>query len=717
MKRFLLLIVFALVAQYTYAQISVADFYLATNDLTANTHGTEQFDQNGERCALIKIETTYKGFAFNVGSLGITKVEEDHVGEVWVYVPHGVRRITIQHAKLGTLRDYYFPVNIASGRTYILKLTTGTIYTHVEQAVTQQFVVFNVTPKEAMVSVNDVPWPVMDGIAEKLLEFGKYQFRVECPNYHPTAGVIEVNDPNNKIAVNVELKPAFGWLRIEGNDVVSQSSIYVDNMNGSSALTDNYMLKSGKHVVHIVHPLYKPFEQNITIADGETLTLKPQLVANFSRVTLKVDADAEIWVNGEKKGVRSWTGDMEAKTYTIECRLKNHRPTRVQQVITNSMSGETINLSAPFPINGRLTISSTPSKAKVYIDDKHVGETPIQINSILIGEHKVVLDKQGCAPLTKNITIEEGKTLTLSETLQTGRVVTIRTDREGDDIYVDGNLMGKSPLQTSLGFGKHSVAVVRGNRRTTKPIEVLINGGTTDFQIVFGKLIQINTNVSGAQIFDNGILLGSAPLTTDLQYGQHKLMATSGKLIGEKMFNVETNGASAVYIKLRKERFRKYAANGLNFVMATGSYASVPALGLRFGSGKILGWYGSLTTGTFFGKPVSHIDNNGVVLSGSVVDAEIVDTKYFRYTATAGIQLKVAAPVYIYGGVGYSQRNMMLVTEGGEALQYDAHCFEGFTYEAGLTLHMRGWSIGGGYASFGGYSEVQVGVGYNWKKK
>ena len=70
-------------------KISVLNFYLSERDLTANTHGSIVYDQNGEKCALIKIRTNQEGFSFDVGSLGITQTIQKK-GEIWVYVPHGV---------------------------------------------------------------------------------------------------------------------------------------------------------------------------------------------------------------------------------------------------------------------------------------------------------------------------------------------------------------------------------------------------------------------------------------------------------------------------------------------------------------------------------------------------------------------------------------------------------------------------------------------------
>ena len=91
--------------------MSVRAFYLAETDLDANTAGTMMYDQNGEVCAIIKLETSLDGFTFDVGSLGVRDVRRVG-GELWIYVPFGVRRITLSHPQLGVIRDYQFPVPI-----------------------------------------------------------------------------------------------------------------------------------------------------------------------------------------------------------------------------------------------------------------------------------------------------------------------------------------------------------------------------------------------------------------------------------------------------------------------------------------------------------------------------------------------------------------------------------------------------------------------------
>lgn len=110
------------------SKMSVADFYLDNQDMDANLEGTTVLDQNGEKCALIKIKTTQKGFSFDNGSLGVQKVDESKVAEVWVYIPKGSKRLTINNQNLGSI-EYEFPTPINAARTYVMKLTTNDVRT------------------------------------------------------------------------------------------------------------------------------------------------------------------------------------------------------------------------------------------------------------------------------------------------------------------------------------------------------------------------------------------------------------------------------------------------------------------------------------------------------------------------------------------------------------------------------------------------------------
>ena len=108
--------------------ISVNSFKLLNTDLTANTAGTMEQDQNGETAALIKVVTTQTGFTFDGGALGVVKTVQKP-SEIWVYVPRGLKKITISHPQLGVLRDYYLNIPIEAARTYEMILIAGEVQT------------------------------------------------------------------------------------------------------------------------------------------------------------------------------------------------------------------------------------------------------------------------------------------------------------------------------------------------------------------------------------------------------------------------------------------------------------------------------------------------------------------------------------------------------------------------------------------------------------
>lgn len=184
--------------------LAVQSFRMDETDLTANTAGTTVIDQNGNKCALIKVETTLKGFTFDAGTLGVVKTE-NHVGEVWVYVPEGVKRLSIFHEDYMPIRDYDLGMMLRRARTYVLRLSASQQQV-AEETPTSQFVIFQVSPANATIELNGETLPVHNGSATKMMPFGSYDYRVQAPDYMPQAGKVVVDDPQQPHVVSALLK-------------------------------------------------------------------------------------------------------------------------------------------------------------------------------------------------------------------------------------------------------------------------------------------------------------------------------------------------------------------------------------------------------------------------------------------------------------------------------------------------------------------------------
>lgn len=413
MKRYLFILsLFSNILMMQAQNIVVQSFRLDENDLTANTAGTIVLDQNGQKCALIKVETTQKDFSFDAGSLGVVKTEQKK-GEIWVYVPEGVKRLTISHESLGILRDYDMGQTLKRAKTYIMKLTTGEVQTTVRQARTSQYVVFQLTPPNAVVELDGELLSTSGGTATKMMRFGTYGYRVNAPDYKPEVGKVTVNDPKNKHVVSVALKP------------------------------------------------------------------------NFSAVTLTVDGDAEIWVNGERKGTGSWQGNLGAGTYEFETRKANHRSATVTRDIQASSEPQTIRLQAPTPILGEADINSSPAMADIYIDGKKVGQTPQLISDLLIGEHQLRISKQGYQDYSATLNVKEGEVAMVSTTIVSLQREQTAVEKPATELAV----VSTSPVSDTSGEDRKVITV--GNVSFTM---IRVDGGT----FTMGA-----TSEQGSDAFDN----------------------------------------------------------------------------------------------------------------------------------------------------------------------------------------------------------------------
>ena len=303
-----------------------------------------------------------------------------------------------------------------------IDLTSEKVFFNVELRSTahlQQFLVFNVEPKNALVEVDGETWVVNDGVAQKLVKFGTYSYTVIAKDYHKTSGQVTVNTTAAPKEVNVFLKPAFGWVNVSGRSS-DGAVVYIDNEYVGMAPVKSGKLSSGTHSVKIIKELHKEYNTNVTVTDDNVVELNPTLESNYATVYLKTpDVSAQIRINNEVKGSGSWNGQLSPGAYRIEV-SKDRHVSSFETIEVKAGDALTLNLAAPAPISGTLAISSLPSGANVYIDGVYAGKTPYYVPDALIGSHTVTVAKIGYADWSNRVMIEEGKQTEEFVTLKSG---------------------------------------------------------------------------------------------------------------------------------------------------------------------------------------------------------------------------------------------------------------------------------------------------------
>jgi hypothetical protein len=518
MKRFSFLLFLLLGFTNLHAEIGVEYFQKHTNDMDARVTYPVK-DPDGEPCALIKVVTTQTGFTFDCGLIGIMKTEQ-HPSEIWVYVPFGVKRITINHQQFGVLRDYFFPEPIEKASVYILKLVTGRVIINVEEQNNDQYVVITPTPPEAMIYINETF--VQTGTYTARLKPGNYNYRVESPLYHAEAGVFKVED--KKIDLPIALNPAFGSLSISSSPEEG-AKIFIDRKLQSTVTPATLgQLESKEYTVQVIKEMYNPSElKKVVIRDGETTPLNVTLTPNFARLHVDLPSDASLLINTESKGKGNWEGRLSPGTYTLEARQDKHYPDRKNVEL---IAGEDRRIELkPEIMYGTLDVSSEPIGAIIRIDGKEYGTTPNIIGKIPVGDHELVLEKSGYGISKQTVSINEKNETILKLTLSNTHNILFTSSPDKANIFVDNRPIGLTPCSMELNYGKHSVRLERANYENLIQ-DIVVDNSTKNYSFTLlelGKSFSFNTIPSYTLVSVDNKESFSTPATKYLTYGAHHI--------------------------------------------------------------------------------------------------------------------------------------------------------------------------------------------------
>ena len=269
MRRIVSLIAAMLCATVISAQsddnsISVASFKKLDNDLTARTQ--KKIDQNGEPCALIKVQVQSDGFIFEGDGLGIvTTVPKIDEGEYWVYVPRGAKYLTVKHKTLGVLRQYAYPVKIEKQCTYELRLSHKKVETE------GNYLIISVEPKESAIYIDDEK--LDSEIKSPFLQTGRHTYRVECENYVTDSGVVVISKAERS-NLNLTLNRAKGYATI--NYQPEGTEIYIDSsLEGKTPA--KIQLDAGEHTMSLKKEFYLEEKQTFKVTQDCNLSFEGEL--------------------------------------------------------------------------------------------------------------------------------------------------------------------------------------------------------------------------------------------------------------------------------------------------------------------------------------------------------------------------------------------------------------------------------------------------------
>lgn len=245
--------------------------------------------------------------------------------------------------------------------------------------------------------------------------------------------------------------------------------------------------------------------------------------------TLIVDSDPPgmtVYVDGSYRGKTPITMTVDEGTHYVTVYFENY--TFYKEVYVGE--NQTVRVIARLPF-AKLSLSSSPSGADVYINGDYRGKTPLTLN-LSPGNYSVTFRKEGYREETRYITLGEGESRSIHIDLKPLRAtLRLRTDPVGVDVYMDGRYAGttsESGLTIVLDPGTYSIRLEKEGYETDSFTVNLKAGEEKEVfrrleeKVVFSE-VRIETQPSGATVYLNGYYHGETPITIYVQTGTYEI--------------------------------------------------------------------------------------------------------------------------------------------------------------------------------------------------
>ncbi|QSZ67018.1 PEGA domain-containing protein [Methanofollis aquaemaris] len=189
----------------------------------------------------------------------------------------------------------------------------------------------------------------------------------------------------------------------------------------------------------------------------------------------------------------------------------------------------------PPPTTGTLSVSSSPSGAKVYVDGSYYGRTPQQVHGLAAGTHNLEVRLDGYDTWSSSQRVRAGETTSVRADLNphvSYGSLYITSSPSGAKVYLDGKYEGKTPRTiTGVNEGRHYVELEEaGYQEWTGPVTVVAGqqtyvsatlnsnpkpvSGTIDvFSNPVGAYIYLDGEYQGRTYPEGYVIIGVTPGT------------------------------------------------------------------------------------------------------------------------------------------------------------------------------------------------------------
>jgi len=321
-------------------------------------------------------------------------------------------------------------------------------------------VVIKVEPEPATLKMNGFP-PPLHLWATRLVLPGQYSITATLPGYSPLQEEIEV-ERGGTTSLSYVLIELPGLLSINTTPNAT-FKLYVDNVENILNQDGKAELARGNHRLRIETERYQVFETEIEVEGyNRAQQLEVALLPAWAVVSISsVPEAADVLVDGETVGKTPLETEILQGQHEILLEKDGFKPMKIVQSVTagNDITLDNIKLS---PVDGLLSVNSSPEGASIMLEDKYLGVTPLTLNVNANLQQTLRFSKAGYQSKEQSVNLQPGEERTINVKMAPGYgTVFLNIRPPGSTVMLDGKKADISKGHLRLTTRTHTLLVIK----------------------------------------------------------------------------------------------------------------------------------------------------------------------------------------------------------------------------------------------------------------
>ncbi len=323
---------------------------------------------------------------------------------------------------------------------------------------TAKSLLLEIEPAADRVALHGEIWPIKFR-GRYLLQPGNYSIQIEKSGYRTIHQEIRVSKYQSQtLSFALEKNP--GYINITSKPV-EQVEIIINGKNYGSTPVNALELEAGTYTLKASAERYQPYTTQLVIEGKDVQQqLDIELIPDWLEVVIdSKPSGAEIWLNGESKGLTPQSLELDSGQYSLDLRHQDFMP-YIKDFFVDASQPFEFPVAELFTSPSHLVITSTPTKATVSIAGKELGITPFTVRLNPNTEHNIILSKPGFRSNQKTVTLKPGEQQNISATLEAilGSVV-LNIEPADSEVFINGKFVGNGDVKLSLPSASHRLEI------------------------------------------------------------------------------------------------------------------------------------------------------------------------------------------------------------------------------------------------------------------